>query len=47
MIAIPAIVFRNNVSHSAYHCQVPSASGSVKSREADLPDCEAVYPAGA
>src|SRR5271163_4380078 len=25
IIAMPAVVFRNNVSHSAYHCQVPSA----------------------
>jgi hypothetical protein len=48
MIAIPAVVFRNKVSHSAYHCQVPRACRSVNSL-ADLPGCgaEARYPSGA
>src|SRR5580658_4046574 len=46
MIAIPAVVFRNSVNHSAYHCHVPSACRNEKSYFAfDAADC--VYPAGA
>src|ERR1035438_9316739 len=49
MIEIPAVVFRNKVSQSAYHCHVPSACRSVKSCDAGLTRCAAVplYPAGA
>src|SRR5271169_2537018 len=53
MIAIPATVFRNSVSHNAYHCQLSSACLSVKSC-CDALDCLAVagwnpdgiYPSG-
>src|SRR5437870_7089772 len=52
MMAIPAVVFKNSVSHSAYHCQVPSACRSVKSRGAAglrrrfCPGSPGAYPSG-
>src|SRR5271165_1599857 len=30
MMAIPAVVFKNKVIHSAYHCQLPRACVRVK-----------------
>ena len=46
MIEIPAAVFKNNVNHNPYHCQVSSACRSVKASGAEPPAAEGLKPCG-